>query len=103
MEKFYLQVYHHVMSTGEEDIWVELNSLEIHPEMAQLLAEFGILEIKEGYVKLKHAARLSKLQRLRGSLGVNLSGAAIILDLLEKIEAMQEEIDRLKKNLNEYF
>lgn len=98
MEKYYLQIYHHILSAGEEDIWVDLNSLEIHPEMAQLLAEFGILEINEGYVKLKHAARLSKLKRLRGSLGVNLSGAAIILDLLEKIEELQEEIDRLRRS-----
>ncbi|MFX4261510.1 chaperone modulator CbpM [Pelotomaculum propionicicum] len=97
MEKYYMQIYHHVQHTGEEDIWVDLGSLEIHPEMAQLLAEFGILEIKEGLVRLKHAARLLKLQRLRGSLGVNLSGAAIILDLLERIESMQEEIDRLRR------
>ena len=97
MEKYYLQVYHHVLPTGEDDVWVDLNSLEIHPEMAQLLAEFGILEIKEGFIRLEHAARLSKLQRLRGSLGVNLSGAAIILDLLERLEAMQKEIDRLEE------
>lgn len=98
MEKYYLQLYHQVLSTGEDDIWVDLGSLEIHPEMAQLLSEFGILEIKEGFVRRKHAARLSKLQRLRGSLGVNLSGAAIILELLERIEAMQEEIDRLRRS-----
>lgn len=95
--KYYLQIYHHLLSTAEEDVWMDLNSLEIHPEMARLLAEFGILEIKEGHVKVKQAARLLKLQRLRGNLGVNLSGAAIILDLLEKIEAMQEEIDFLRR------
>lgn len=97
MDKYYLQIYRHVLSTGEDDVWVELNNLEIHPEMAQHLADFGILEVRDGFIKLKHAARLLKLQRLRGSLGVNLSGAAIILDLLERIEAMQEEIDRLRR------
>jgi MerR family transcriptional regulator/heat shock protein HspR len=91
-----MQVYRHVLSTGDDDTWVDLNSLEIHPEMAGMLAEFGILDIKDGYIRIRQAARLSKLQRLRGNLGVNLSGAAIILELLEKIESMQEEIDRLK-------
>lgn len=91
-----MQVYRHVLSTGDDDTWVDLNSLEIHPEMAGMLAEFGILDIKDGYIRIRQAARLSKLQRLRSSLGVNLSGAAIILDLLEKIESMQEEIDRLR-------
>ncbi|MDD2554045.1 MAG: chaperone modulator CbpM [Desulfotomaculaceae bacterium] len=97
MEKYYMQIYHHILSTSEDDAWVDLKNLEIHPEMAQLLAEFGILEIQEGQIRLKHAARLAKLQRLRCGLGVNLNGAAIILDLLERIEAMQEEIDRLKR------
>jgi MerR family transcriptional regulator/heat shock protein HspR len=95
--KYYLQIYHHLLSTADEDTWIDLSSLDIHPEMTRLLAEFGILEIKEGHVKLKQAARLSKLQRLRSTLGVNLSGAVIILDLLEKLEAMQEEIDLLKR------
>ncbi len=97
MEKYYLQIYHHALSTGEDDVWVDLNSLEIHPEMAQLLAEFGILDIKEGHIRLKHVVRLARLHRLRCGLGVNLSGAAIILDLLERIEALQEEVDHLKR------
>lgn len=97
MEKYYLQIYRHVLSTGDDDAWIDLGSLEIHPEMAQLLAEYGILDIKEGHIRLRHAARLAKLQRLRRSLGVNLSGAAIILDLLERIEDLQEEIDRLRR------
>lgn len=97
VKKYYLQVYRHILSTGEEDGWVDLNSLPIHPELALQLAEFGVVEIKQGYVRVSQASRLLKLQRLRSNLGVNLSGAAIILDLLERIEALQEEIERLKK------
>lgn len=96
MEKYYLQMYHHVLCSCDDDTWVDLNSLDIHPEMAQRLSEFGILDIREGYIRRQHVARLAKLQRLR-YLGVNLNGAAIILDLLERIEALQEEIDRLRR------
>ncbi len=34
--------------------------------------------------------------RLRRTLGVNLPGAAIILDLLERIEMLQDEVNKLK-------
>lgn len=97
MKKYYLQIYRHTPATGEEDGWVDLNSLPIHPELALRLAEFGVVEVRQGHVRLSHASRLLKLQRLRANLSVNLSGAAIILDLLERIEALQEEVDRLKR------
>ncbi len=97
MGRYHLRIYHHDLTTCADDAWVDLNSLEIHPEMAGMLTEFGILETRNGCIEVKQAIRLLKLQRLRGSLGVNLSGAAIILDLLERIEALQEEIDRLSR------
>jgi hypothetical protein len=34
------------------------------------------------------AARLRRMQRLRADLGVNLAGAAIIVDLVERLERM---------------
>src|SRR3954471_20246706 len=36
------------------------------------------------------AARLRRMQRLRADLGVNLVGAAIIVDLVERLERMTE-------------
>jgi len=97
VKKFYLQIYHHNIPSGDEDSWIDVSSLEIHPELAQWLAEFGIVEINNGYMRVSQAARLSKLQRLRSRLGVNIHGAAVILELLERIEALQEEIERLKR------
>jgi len=97
VKKYYLQIYRHTLATGEEDGWVDLNSLPVHPELALRMAEYGVVEVRQGHVRLSHASRLLKLQRLRANLSVNLSGAAIILDLLERIEALQEEVDRLKR------
>ena len=96
-KKFYLQIYRHTLPTAEEGEWVDLGSLEIHPELTQKLAEWGIVEIRGGYVHVRQAARLQKLMRLRRKLGVNLPGAAIIVDLLERIEMLEDEIDRLKR------
>jgi MerR family transcriptional regulator/heat shock protein HspR len=83
---------------GEEDAWVELSSLGLHPDMVQQLAEFGVVEVRQGRVPVQQARKLQKLLRLRQSLGVNLTGAAIILDLLERIEHLEDEIERLKRN-----
>ena len=40
------------------------------------------------------AARLRRMLRLHGDLGVNLAGAAIIVDLLERLERLEDELAR---------
>ena len=97
MKKYYLQVYHHALSIGPEGEWVDISSLEIHPEIAERLAELGIVEIQDNHIQAYQATRVQKLMRLRHSLGVNLHAAAIIMDLLERIEILQDEIERLRK------
>lgn len=97
MKKFYLQIYRHTPSADGEDTWVDVVSLGIHPDMAQLLADLGIVENRLGCVPANQVRRLQKIVRLRRSLGVNLPGAVIIQELLERIEKMQDEIDRLKR------
>ncbi len=97
LKRYYLQVYRHSLSLSDEDTWVSLDTLEIHPEMAQRLADLGIMEIRQGRIPARQAGRLQKLMRLRRNLGVNLPGAAIILDLLEQIEVLREEIEKLSR------
>lgn len=97
MTKYYLQIYHHSLSIGPEGEWINLSSLGIHPELVERIAELGIVEIRENQIQAFQATRIQKLMRLRYSLGVNLHAAAIILDLLERIEEMQDEIWRLKE------
>lgn len=97
LKKYYMQIYRHTLSAGEEDEWVNISSLEVHPDLAQQLAELGILEIRGDCLPACQVVRIQKLMRLRSNLGVNLHGAAIIIDLLERIEMLQDEIDRLKR------
>ena len=42
------------------------------------------------------AARLRRMQRLRADLGVNFTGAAIIVDLMERLERLDAELARLR-------
>lgn len=95
--KYYLQVYHHTLSTGTEGEWVDIGKLEIHPEIAERLSELGIVDIRENHILASQAARVQKLMRLRGSLGVSMHATAIIMDLLERIEELQDEIERFNR------
>jgi len=42
------------------------------------------------------AARLRRMLRLRADLGVNFAGAAIIVDLVERLERLEAELTRLR-------
>ncbi len=72
-------------------------NLEIHPDLLDLYRELGIIEVEEGSINFEDLRRLQKMIRLRENLGVNTIGASIIVDLLDKIEKMQDEIDSLHR------
>ena len=42
------------------------------------------------------AARLRRMLRLHGDLGVNLTGAAIVVDLLERLDHLERELAQLR-------
>jgi DNA-binding transcriptional MerR regulator len=69
----------------------------VHPELVQYYMEYGLIE------PIQHAgiqplfdvaciARLQRIERLRRDLGVNLAGIAVILDLLDRLTALQREV-----------
>lgn len=86
-----VRIYYH----GGFNEGISINEVEFHPEMLQLLVELGIIEIYEGMITPEQLKRVYQVFRLKNNLGVNLTGAAIILDLLERIETLQEEIEKL--------
>jgi MerR family transcriptional regulator/heat shock protein HspR len=88
-----LRIFYH----SAEKLEFNINNLEFHPEMIKILGELGIIEISGDCITPEQLQRIYKLMRLKNCLGANLSGAAIILDLLDRIEELQEEIERLKR------
>lgn len=83
--------------SAEEQENLDIYRLEFHPEMLLALHELGIIEIRGGCVSPDQLRRVYKIMRLKSCLGVNLPGAAVILDLLDRIEELQDEIEKLKK------
>jgi MerR family transcriptional regulator, heat shock protein HspR len=76
---------------GEEG-WLSIESLDCHPELLERLAALGIVDVEDGWIHQAQVRRLEKLLRLRSHLGVNLAGAAVILDLLERIEELEAQL-----------
>jgi MerR family transcriptional regulator/heat shock protein HspR len=78
--------------------------LNIHPQTLRQYEREGLIEPSrtEGRMRLysqRDIDRIKLILRLTRELGVNLAGVDIIMQLKEKIDAMQKEIDSLREEL----
>ncbi len=71
--------------------------MEYHPDILALYEELGIINLEEDTIDYEDLRRLKKMLRLKKNIGVNTIGAVVIVDLLDKIEKLQDEIERLRK------
>ena len=79
---------------------------EIHPQTLRLYEREGLLRPSrsEGNTRLytdEDLERLEVILQLTRELGVNLAGVEIILNMREKMEAMQKQMEGFIQNLNE--
>jgi len=78
--------------------------LDIHPQTLRQYEREGLIEPSrtQGRMRLysqRDIDRIKLILRLTRELGVNLAGVDIIMQLKEKVDAMQEEIDSLRDEL----
>ena len=71
----------------------------VHPTLIEYFVEYGLLEpsVRTGTQWLFDTAciaRLRMIERLRRDLGANLAGIAVILDLLDRLTALQREVEQ---------
>lgn len=76
-----------------------LVDLGIHPGLLTIFQELGIVEAGVETIDTREAGRIYRMMRLKEMLGVNLNGAAIIIDLLERIEELEDELERLQREV----
>jgi MerR family transcriptional regulator/heat shock protein HspR len=74
--------------------------LEVHPQTLRMYERQGLIcPARRGHIRLyseTDIARLRQIIRLRDELGVNLAGIGVILNLLDRMEVMQEEVERIR-------
>lgn len=76
----------------------------LHPTIVESFIEYGLLEPVqrvEAHVVFDATSleRLRTIERLRRDLGVNLAGIAVILDLRDRLTALQREIAMWRRRL----
>ena len=93
--KFTIQVIE--KNTAAENDWVSIHILHYHPDLLERLVMLGIITIRDEMIHNRDVYRLNRVFHLRKCLGVNFTGATIIVDLLERIESLEEEIRTLHR------
>jgi DNA-binding transcriptional MerR regulator len=71
----------------------------VHPQRILDYVEFGLLDPCERvgerlFFASTAVVRLRRIERLRLDLGVNLTGISIILDMRERLQRLQRELER---------
>src|SRR5436189_4757413 len=79
----------------------------IHPQTLRLYEREGLLKPSrsEGNTRLYTDVDLERLEvilNLTRDLGVNLAGVEVILNMRDKMEKMQEEVEELVRYIREY-
>jgi MerR family transcriptional regulator/heat shock protein HspR len=92
--RYALQIYRGGSEYLYEDGWIPAEELPYSPLLLERLAAVGAIEPRTGMLSRADAGKVEKILRLRRCLGVNLSGAVIIAELMERLDAMELEIDR---------
>ncbi|MGZ4690994.1 MAG: chaperone modulator CbpM [Acidimicrobiia bacterium] len=74
---------------------------DLHPELVQRLIALGALESSTAGTERQvppgeRAARLARIVRLRHDLGVNYAGALLAVDLLARIDVLEDLLAHLR-------
>lgn len=81
-------------------ISVVAKMLEIHPQTLRLYEREGLIRPqRRGQNRLFSEAdieRLRQILRLKEELGVNIAGVVVILNLLDRIDELQQEVERVR-------
>ena len=91
----------HDLDMPRYTISVVAQLVELHPQTLRNYEECGLVvpQRSPGNFRLyteRDVERLRKIVRLTGDLGVNLAGVEIILNLTERLETLQAELDDLQ-------
>lgn len=98
MKKYQVEIFCFEAKIWEEDYnWIDLNDLGLPEELVRRMSETGIVEVRNNRVRSDQISRIYKALRLQKNLGINLAGAGIILNLMEEMESLKDEIERLKR------
>lgn len=72
----------------------------VTPELVQEIIEYGVITpLSTARFSTVHLRQVRTIAHLQRDLGVNLAGAAVVLDLMEQLEDMRSQMELLRKYL----
>jgi chaperone modulatory protein CbpM len=87
----------------EEPVTVSVvaDAVGASPALVARLVRLGVLEtisddLDEPLLKTRSVIRLRRMARLRRDLGVNFAGAAVIVDLVDRLEELKREVGAMR-------
>ena len=74
----------------------------VHPALIEYFVDYGLIESiartgRQWLFDTACLARLRMIARLRRDLGVNLAGIAVLLNLLDRLTALQREVEQWRR------
>jgi hypothetical protein len=69
------------------------NAVQTSIAVVQVYVQLGVIEPTGSMLHAREIARIAQIQRLRADLGVNLVGAAIVLDLAQEVAQLRAQLD----------
>lgn len=99
----------HVRKTSGSSPYVSLSELAcrcgVHPELIDRFVALGLLDYAgpptggEAHFHPEAVALVRRILRLRNQLGVNYAGIGVILELMARIEELEEQVRELESRL----
>jgi len=85
-------------------ISVAAKLVECHPQTLRTYERMGLVAPRRSASNVRlysdsDIETLRQIQRLTQEMGVNLAGVEIILSLLERVDRLQDEVERLRRDL----
>lgn len=85
-------------------IGVTSRMVSLHPQTLRHYEDLGLVvpQRSDGNTRLysmRDVERLQKISRLTNELGVNLAGVEVILNLLERVDFLQRELDQMQAEM----
>ena len=98
------------MSTTDDREWVSLEAYctGSHVELSfiESLEENGLVQVtvreSRRFIPMEQLPQLDRLVRLHEDLGINVEGLGAITHMLERMAAMQDEMNRLRNRLRRF-
>lgn len=87
--KYVIQVLNLDKRSLYEEGWIPAEESGFSPPLLERLAAVGAIEPRSGMLSPQDLGRVDTILRLRRTLGVNLPGAVIIAELMERLEEME--------------